>query len=84
MLKKPQQSLVKWTKQDWQYSSEKEQDKPRAERGRYLPKQAWENLSPEEKAATNRAKREGTKQGKQFVKQPSKVAAKTRQFRKDT
>ena len=73
MLKKPQQSLVKWTKQEWQYSSEKEQDKPRVERGRYLPKQTWENLSPAEKAATNRAKREGTKQGKQFVKQPSKA-----------
>ena len=48
---------------------------------RYLPKAAWNSLSPAEKAATNRAKRKGTKAGKQHVKQPKKVARKTRSYR---
>ncbi|HLL38848.1 MAG TPA: hypothetical protein VK357_04185, partial [Rubrobacteraceae bacterium] len=33
----------------------------------YLPKEAWEKLSPEEREATERAKREGSKRGEQFV-----------------
>jgi hypothetical protein len=80
-LKPTQASLVRWTKQKWQYSSEKEADKPRTERGRYLPERAWSSLSPGEKAATNRAKRAGTKSGKQFVAQPEKIAKKTRKYR---
>ena len=83
MARKPtQQSLVNWTRQEWQYSSEKEGDKSRKKRGRYLPKAAWDSLSPAEKAATNRAKRKGSKAGKQFVKQPKKIAKKTRSYRK--
>ena len=82
MLKKPQQSLVAWTKQDWQYSNPSEADKPKSKRGRYLPKKAWDALSSGEKAATNAAKRKGTKSGKQFVKQPSKIADKTKEYRK--
>ena len=70
MARKPtQQSLVNWTRQEWQYSDDKEQKKPRKKRGRYLPKAA-------------RAKRKGSKAGKQFVKQPKKIAAKTRAHRK--
>ena len=80
-LKGPQQSLKKWTKQEWQYSSKDEGKKPKSERGRYLPKEAWDALSPGEKRATNAAKRKGTKSGKQFVKQPSKVANKVKSYR---
>jgi hypothetical protein len=83
MLKPTQRSLVKWTKQDWQYSDEKEQDKPRAKRGRYLPKAAWDSLSSGQKAATNAAKRKGSASGKQFVKQPSKIANQTKRYRED-
>ena len=43
-----------------------------------MPKAAWDSLSAGEKAATNRAKRKGTKAGKQHVKQPKKVAKKPR------
>ena len=68
-------SLKKWTEQDWQYVG-----KP--QKSRYLPKKAIEALTTEEKAATNRAKREGTKKGKQYVKQPKKVAKKTAKYRK--
>jgi hypothetical protein len=80
-LKPTQRSLVNWTKQEWGYSSDKESNKPRKKRGRYLPKAAWSALSPGEKRATNAAKRKGTKSGKQFVKQPKKIAKKTRSYR---
>jgi hypothetical protein len=81
-LKAPQRSLKRWTEQKWQYSSDKEGDKPKSERGRYLPKKAWDSLSPGEKRATNAAKRKGTKEGKQFVAQPKTVSKKVKQFRK--
>jgi len=68
-----QQSLTRWTRQDWTTKS----GKPSRETGeRYLPKRVIEQLSSAEYAATTRAKRKGTKQGKQFVKQPAKIAAK--------
>jgi hypothetical protein len=80
-LKPTQRSLKKWTEQKWQYSSKKEEDKPRAKRGRYLPEAAWKALSPGEKRATNAAKREGTRKGKHLVKQPTKIAQKTAKYR---
>lgn len=80
-LRSQQRSLRKWTEQEWQYSNSKEQDKPKSKRGRYLPKAAWSSLSSGEKAATNAAKRKGTKQGKQFVKQPEKIAKKVKGYR---
>lgn len=74
---KSETSLSRWTKQEWTTSS----GKPSEGKRRYLPKAAWSSLSASEKAATNRAKSEGNKKGKQFVKQPKGVAAKVRQFR---
>tara|TARA_R110001592_G_scaffold218494_1_gene472525 strand:+ start:133 stop:375 length:243 start_codon:yes stop_codon:yes gene_type:complete len=77
-LKKSQRSLRNWTKQDWGTKS----GKPSAETGeRYLPKKAIESLSSEEYARTTKAKREGTKSGRQFVKQPKKIAKKTAKYR---
>tara|TARA_R100000231_G_scaffold33478_3_gene29369 strand:- start:1004 stop:1153 length:150 start_codon:yes stop_codon:yes gene_type:complete len=49
-----------------------------------LPEKAIKALSPQEYAATTRAKRKGTKAGKQFVKQPKSVAKKVRKYRKVT
>jgi hypothetical protein len=46
-----------------------------------LPDKAWDALSPSEKAATNKAKAEGNKKGKQFVQQPKKIAKKTSNYR---
>jgi len=79
--KASQKSLDKWTKQKWRYSSKSESKKPRAKRGRYLPDAAWKALSPGEKRATNAAKRKGTKAGKQHVKQPKRIAKKTKSYR---
>ena len=70
-------SLSKWTKQDWTTSS----GKPSEGKRRYLPKAAWSALSSAQKAATNKAKAEGNKQGKQFVPQPKAIAKKTAQYR---
>ncbi len=81
-LKKPQQSLRKWTKEEWGTKSGKPSTVGKGATGeRYLPKAAREALTPAEYAATSRAKREGTKAGKQFVKQPSKIAEKTARYR---
>ena len=73
-----QKSMSKWTKESWQTKS----GKPSSKTGeRYLPKKAIEALTPAEYAATTRAKREGTRQGKQFVAQPKKVAEKVAKYR---
>ena len=78
-LAKPQKSLKSWTKQKWRTKS----GKPSAKTGeRYLPTSAIKSLSSAEYAATTRAKRKGTKAGKQHVAQPKKVAKKTRAYRK--
>jgi hypothetical protein len=76
---KAQKSLSKWTKEDWGTKSGKKS----SETGeRYLPKKAIKALSPAEYAATTKAKREGTKAGKQFVAQPKEIAKKVKPFRK--
>ena len=78
-LKKSQRSLKQWTKQKWRTKS----GKPSSKTGeRYLPEKAIKSLTSADYAATTRAKRKGTKAGKQFVKQPKKIAAKTRAYRK--
>ena len=78
MLKKSQRSLANWTKQKWRTKSGKKS----SETGeRYLPEAAIKALTPAEYAATSRAKRAGTKAGKQFVKQPKKIAKKTARYR---
>jgi len=77
-MKAPQKSLSDWGKQNWRTKS----GKPSSETGeRYLPAKAIKALTPAEYAATTRAKREATKAGKQFAKQPKKVAEKIKSFR---
>ncbi len=63
-------SLVKWTKQKWDYSSESQNVK-----GRYLPKKVWEKLSSSEKSATNKKKRESVKKGKKKARYSKKIVA---------
>lgn len=74
--KSDQNSLVKWTKEDWGYVAE-------PNHSRYLPKQARAHLTVGEKIATDRAKNAGTKAGKQWVKQPARIAKKTARYRLD-
>ena len=77
-----QKSLSKWGKEDWGTKSGKPSTQGAKATGeRYLPKKARQALTSSEYAATTKAKREGTKAGKQFVKQPKGVAKKTARFR---
>jgi curved DNA-binding protein CbpA/8-oxo-dGTP pyrophosphatase MutT (NUDIX family)/predicted ABC-type ATPase len=63
---KPQRSISSWTQQRWTTS-----DGKKARRGsytrRYLPAAAWGKLTPAQRAATNRKKIQGSRQGEQFV-----------------
>jgi hypothetical protein len=77
-LRKEQQSLKSWTAAEWTTKS----GKPSSETGeRYLPERAIKALTAAEYAATTKAKREATAKGKQFAKQPKKVAEKIKRFR---
>lgn len=77
MAKDPQKSLRDWTAQKWRTSD----GSPSKGKKRYLPDKAWDELSPAEKAATNKAKAKGNKAGKQYVDQPKKIAKKTAKHR---
>lgn len=76
---KPQQALTAWTEQNWRTSD----GEPSRGKKRYLPDAAWKDLTPAEKAATNRAKKKGDggRKGKQHVAQPKKIARKTARHR---
>jgi hypothetical protein len=78
VIKKPQQSLKDWGKQDWRTKSGKKSSDTGE---RYLPKAAIKSLSSAEYAATTKAKRAGKAAGKQFVAQPKTIAKKTAGYR---
>jgi hypothetical protein len=81
-LAKSQRSLKKWTKEDWGTRSGKNSIQGSKATGeRYLPRAARNALSPQEYAATTRNKRKATASGKQFSKQPKRVAKKTAKYR---
>ena len=69
-----QQSLKEWEDEKWNTA-----DGKRARRTggttRYLPEKAWNKLSAGEKAATNKKKKEGSREGKQFVSNTKAAAA---------
>ena len=79
VIKAPQQSLKAWGDQEWTTKSGKRSSDTGE---RYLPESAIKSLSPQEYAATTRAKREGKAKGKQFVAQPKTIAKKVAPFRK--
>jgi hypothetical protein len=77
-LAKPQKSLKAWGDQKWTTKSGKKS----SETGeRYLPEKAIKALSPQEYAATTRAKRAGKAKGKQFVAQPKSIKTKVKPYR---
>ena len=79
---KSQQSLDRWTKQDWRTKSGKPSTQGAKATGeRYLPAKAIKSLTDSEYAATTSAKRRGKAKGKQFVAQPKKVAKKVKSYR---
>ena len=78
-MKALQQSLKAWGDQKWTTKSGKRSSDTGE---RYLPESAIKSLSPQEYAATTRAKRAGKAKGKQFVAQPKTIAKKVAPFRK--
>ena len=77
-----QKSLSKWTKEEWGTRSGKPSTQGSKATGeRYLPKKARQALSKKEYAATSAKKRQDTKAGKQFSKQPKSIARKTARYR---
>ena len=83
--KKPQQSLKAWGDQKWRTKSGKPSKQgPKATGERYLPEKAIKALSASEYAATTAKKRKATRAGKQVAKQPTKIARKTKSYRKVT
>jgi len=77
--KKKSNKLSKWSKQKWRTKS----GKPSSKTGeRYLPEKAIKALSSKEYAATTRAKRKATAAGKQYSKQPKRIARKVKRYRK--
>ena len=72
-------SLTKWNKEKWRTKS----GKPSLKTGeRFLPSKAIKSLSKKEYQETSAKKRKDTKKGKQFSKQPAKIATKTKRYRK--
>ena len=72
-------SLHQWSIQNWTTKS----GLPSLLTGeRYLPAKAIKHLTSSQYSRTTRKKREGMRQGKQFVRQPKSIARKTRRYRK--
>lgn len=60
-----QRDLERWTDEEWR--TKEDDAREGDETKRYLPKEAWEKMSDEEKEATEQRKREGSKDGEQYV-----------------
>ncbi len=75
--------MKKWTKQKWMYLSDfkKKKDKNKLDdndaTGRYLPEDKWESLSPKEREATDRKKKQQGK-NKQYVANTEKAKVKSK------
>ena len=82
-----QRHLSEWTAEDWQTSdgSARARTDAAEEKGgaskRYLPKEAWDHLSEEEKQATDARKAEGSRHGEQFVPNTDAAAEAGREAR---
>ena len=77
---KSQKSLDNWTAQNWRTS-----DGKKAQRAggttRYLPDAAWEQLTPAQRAATNRKKQTASRKGKSVVANTSAAKKASRNAR---
>ncbi|PGH44426.1 hypothetical protein COO58_08285 [Micromonospora sp. WMMA1996] len=62
-----QRSLQRWGGEQWQTRSGDTRARKDGETRRYLPKQAWEELSEKERQATDTRKRRASRSGRQYV-----------------
>lgn len=78
--KSPDNALTGWTRERWRTKS----GRPSLVTGeRYLPEAAIEALSPQEYAATTRAKRAGLARGEQYTPQPERIAERVHSLRRN-
>ncbi|KAJ5653051.1 hypothetical protein N7490_000054 [Penicillium lividum] len=80
-----QKHLDQWTKEDWQTKegsgTAKKED---GTRKRYLPKDAWEKLSDDEKEETEEKKVKESKKGKQIVRNTTDANSARKQASRDS
>lgn len=69
-----QQHLKEWGDEKWHTADGKQAIQGETTH-RYLPEEAWQELSPEEKKATDAKKVRGSRAGKQFVPNTTKAKA---------
>jgi len=50
---------------------------------RYLPEKAWASMSKEERVETDQKKREGSRQGKQFVPNTEKAKSAAKKYKEN-
>ncbi|MCZ7437029.1 DUF5872 domain-containing protein [Micromonospora sp. WMMC241] len=62
-----QRSLQRWGGEQWQTRSGETRARHDGETERYLPKQAWEELSEKDRRATDTRKRRASRSGRQYV-----------------
>jgi hypothetical protein len=69
-----QKNLEKWTEEEWQTrEGDADARQESGETKRYLPKEAWENMSEEEKEETEKKKRAGSRKGDLHVSNTDKA-----------
>jgi hypothetical protein len=62
-----QKALQRWGNEKWQTREGGTRARHDGETERYLPKEAWKQLSPEERRATDAKKRNESRTGRQYV-----------------
>jgi hypothetical protein len=62
-----QRHLEEWTKEEWQTEEGETSAREGDETKRYLPKSAWEKMSPEEREETEEIKHRATRKGEQYA-----------------
>jgi hypothetical protein len=67
-----QKSLEEWTDEEWT-TKDGEPAVREGETARYLPRKAWDELTPAEREATDARKKAGSRAGEQFVANTGKA-----------
>ncbi len=83
-----QQHLKQWGDEHWHTADEKpairDDGNGHEETHRYLPDEAWKELSPEEKKATDDKKVHGSQEGKQYIANTKKASEARHHASEDT
>jgi hypothetical protein len=78
-----QKDLERWTDEEWQTREGAAKARKDGETARYLPRKAWENMTGEEKRETEQMKREGSRQGRQYVENTAEAKRASKRAQQD-